>query len=207
MKRKIPCLCDNAFTVDIPEEINLDDQGQYLEEILDGTFMTFTCSSCGKKHKPEFPLAVLWPSRDVRLEVLPEPERMSFYRRKKEPEKGDKTETVIGYPEMAERLAILRDGLEPSSVEALKYYLHVKAEESYPNGDINIWYQQKNDEALEFHIHGIEGDSVAVTRVPLSVYEKTLADFRSRPKGELFSSLRFRSYLSIRNMLLPEGIK
>ncbi|GHV17681.1 hypothetical protein FACS189493_5720 [Spirochaetia bacterium] len=199
MKRKIPCLCDNTFTVEVPEEIDLD-AGTYLAEIMDGTFMNYTCTSCGKKHKPEFPLTVVWPSRNLRFEVLPELERMTFYRRKRDKEKGP-LETIIGYPEMADRLTVIRDGLEPAAVEALKYYLYLKAEETYPDEEISIWYQGKTDTALEFHLHGIKKDSVAVTQVPRDVYEKTLEDYQGHPKSELFASLRFQTYLSVQNMM------
>jgi hypothetical protein len=92
MKRKIPCLCDNAFFVEVPDEIDLDRWGEYLDEIMDGSFMNYDCPSCGKKHKPEFPLTVLWPGRNLRLEVLPELDRGEYYRRRKDPEN---TETVI----------------------------------------------------------------------------------------------------------------
>jgi hypothetical protein len=207
MKRRIPCLCENSFSVEVPEEINLDERPQYIDEILDGTFMNFICGSCGKKHKPEFPMIVRWPSRDLVMEVLPEENRISFYRQKTKKQKGDKTGTVIGYPELADRIAVLRDNFEPIAVEALKYYLQLKAEETYPDQEISVWYQQKTGEALEFHLHGLEQDSVAVMKIPLPVYDKILADYTSHPKGELFASLRFRSYLSIRNTTLPEGIK
>ncbi|MCL2472766.1 MAG: CpXC domain-containing protein, partial [Treponema sp.] len=68
MKQKIPCFCDNNFEVEVPEEINLDSDPKYLEEILDGTFMNFICPSCGKKHKPEFKLSILWPSKELHFE-------------------------------------------------------------------------------------------------------------------------------------------
>ncbi|GHV81950.1 hypothetical protein AGMMS49991_05080 [Spirochaetia bacterium] len=209
MKRKIPCLCENTFTVEAPEEIDLDAECRYLDEILSGAFMNFTCTSCGKKHKPEFPITVLWPSRDLRFEVLPELERMSFYHEKKERDRNVKTETLIGYPELADRLQVIRDGLEPAAVEALKYYLLLKAEETYPDEDITIWYHsgpQENAGTLEFHLQGLKENSVAVTRVPFTVYEKTLADYQKHPRGELFSSLRFRTYLSVQNMMSAKGV-
>ncbi|GHV86550.1 hypothetical protein AGMMS50230_21580 [Spirochaetia bacterium] len=235
MKRKIPCLCENTFTVEIPEEIDLDAENRYLAEIVSGAFMNFTCTSCGKKHKPEFPITVLWPSRDLRLEVLPELERMSFYHEKKEKDRNMKTGTVIGYPELADRLRVIRDGLEPAAVEALKYYLLLKAEETCPDEEISIWYHRtigpltrgpltedpstrgpstegpltkapsKDAGALEFHLQGLKENSVAVTKVPLEVYEKTLADYKKHPKSELFAALRFRTYLSVQNMMTPKG--
>jgi hypothetical protein len=216
MKRKIPCLCENTFTVDVPEEIDLDKDGRFLDEIENGSFMNFTCSSCGKLHKPEFPLAVLWSSKNAQFEVIPEPERMGFYHQKKE--KGDKTEVVIGYIELADRLAVIRDGLEPLVIESLKYYLYLKAEETNPENEINIWYHGKiagaenvaldtANAALEFHIHGLKENNMAVTRLPFSLYEKTAADYKRQPKGELFISLRHKNYLSVRNMMLPGNLK
>jgi hypothetical protein len=197
MKRKIPCFCDNTFSVEVPEEIDLDLRPEYIDEIMDGTFMNFTCSSCGKKHKPEFPITFLWPSRHVRIEALPELDRGEFYRRKQTKEN---TETVIGYPELADRIAVYRDGFEPAVIEALKYYLLLKAEDTYPEEEINVWYQNRGPQWLELHLHGLKENEMAVTQVPLALYEKTLKDFQAHPRSELFTSLRFRSYLSVQNM-------
>jgi hypothetical protein len=172
--------------------------------------MNFSCTRCGKKHKPEFPLSVLWPSKKIRFEVFPEMERGEFYRRKKTPaeKKPNVLETVIGYPELADRLAVIRDGLEPAAVEAIKYYLHLKAEEQYPDDEMDIWYcGSEADVSLEFHIHGIRKDEVAVMNVPFSLYQKTFDDFRKHPKSELFSALRVRSYLSIKNTMRHEALK
>ena len=208
MKRKITCFCENAFDAEVPEEIDLD-SGDYFDEIQKGTFMNYTCPSCGKKHKPEYPLSILWPSKKLRFEVLPELERNSFYRKKKQPaDKGPYTlETLIGFPEMADRLSVIHDGLEPAAVEAIKYFLHLKAEEQYPDDEIEIWYYSSSADALEFHIHGIRAEEVAVMRVPLSLYQKNLNEYKTNPKSELFSALRIRSYLSVKNMMIPEVFK
>ena len=217
MKRKIPCFCDNSFEAEIPEEIDLDSNSTYLDEIQNGTFLNFTCPSCSKKHKPEFPLSVLWPSKKLRFEVFPELERGEFYRRKKAPaEKGPhKLETIIGYPELADRLAVIRDGFEPVAIEAIKYILHLKAEEQYPDDEIEIWYygsdgtngSKGTDGSLEFHIHGIRKEEVAVTKIPFALYQKTLEDYKNHPKNELFEALRVRSYLSVKNTMRPEALK
>jgi hypothetical protein len=209
MERKIPCFCDNSFTVEVPEEIDLDLNPGYMDEIRNGSFMGFLCPSCGKKHKPEFPLTVLWTSKNVSFEVFPELDRGEFYRQKKEvPNKGPlKKETIIGYPELADRLAVISDDLEPAVVEAIKYYLHIKAEENYPDDEMEIWYAASSPDSIEFHIHGIRQYEVAIVKVPRSTYEKTLKDFLKNPKTELFSSLRVRSYLSVKNTMRPEELK
>jgi hypothetical protein len=204
MKHTIPCFCDNTFSVEVPDEIDLDTQDEYINKIMDGSFMNFFCTNCGKKHKPEFPITILWPSRNLRLEVIPELDRGGFYRRKKDQEQK---ETVIGYPELSDRIAVYRDQLEPAVIEGLKYYLLLKAEETNPDGEISIWYQDKGPDSLEFHIHGLKTDEIAVTHLPLDLYEKTYRDYKTNPRGELFSSLRWRSYLSLQNIMRPEELK
>jgi len=209
MKRKIPCLCDNSFEVDVPEEIDLDNNKEYLTEIQNGKFFNFACGSCGKNHKPEFPLMILWPSKHLTFEVLPELDRGEFYRRKKPATEKSPypTETIIGYPEMADRLAVIRDGFDPVPVEAIKYFLQLKAEEQYPDEEPDIWYFASNKEKLEFHIHGIKDNEVAVMNVPFSLYEKTYDDYKANPKKEIFTILRVGSYLSVKNTMRHEALK
>ena len=204
MIRKISCICDNAFSAEVPERIDLDAEPQILREILEGSFMNFTCASCGKLHKPEFPITILWPGKNLILEVLPETERTAFYRRK--PDKGQRGETLIGYPEMAERLLVVQDDLEAPAVEALKYYLILKAQENNPEGEIRVWYRGKDRDSLEFHIQGIREDSIAVMKIPGELYEKTLRDYKRNPKAELYLSLRFSNYCSIMNMMRPGAL-
>ena len=219
MTQKIPCFCDNSFAVEVPSEIDLDSSPGYINEILDGSFLNFTCPGCGKKHKPEFPIKILWPSKKIWFDVCVETDRGEFYRQKKEaPKRGllkkdpsDLTkETIIGYPELAERILVYRDSLEPMVIETIKYFLYLKAEENYTNEEIIVWYSgfaQGPAKSLEFHIHGIKEGEVAVMKVPFSLYEKNLEDFRKHPKAEIFASLRVRSYLSVKNMMRPRGLK
>ena len=105
------------------------------------------------------------------------------------------------------RLSIIQDAYDPNAVEAIKYFLHLKAEEQYPDDELDIWYYASDGQTLEFHIHGLREQEVAVMKVPLSLYEKNLDDFNNDPKSELFSALRVRSYLSVKNTMRPEALK
>jgi hypothetical protein len=105
---------------------------------------------------------------------------------------------------MADRIAVIKDGLEPAAVEALKYYLLLKAEETYPDMEINAWYSGRNSDAILFHLDGIKEGEMAEMKVPLSVYDKTCGEYRKHPKDEIFASLRRSSYLSVQNMLRLE---
>jgi hypothetical protein len=204
MKRNISCPCGRTFSVEAPEEIDLDQNPEFLKKINDGTFMTFTCPGCGKINKPEYPVMFIWKSKNLNMEVLPELDRGEFYRRKK----GTFSfETIIGYPEMADRIAVLSDNLEPAVIETLKYYLLLKAEEIYPDRDINAWYNGKGPSGIVFHLDGIKAGEVAEMKVPQATYDKTFEDYRKNPKDEIFASLRSRSYLSVQNMLRPDVLK
>jgi len=205
MKRNINCLCGKFFSIETNEEIDLDQDPEQIEKIFNGAFMAFLCPACGKKHKPEYRIVILWKSKNLKLEVLPELDRGEFYLRKKE--KKSSTETVIGYLEMAERISVIADGLEPVAVETLKYYLLAKAEENYPSRDIGAWYHEKEDSFLVFHLDGIKDGELAVIKVPLDIYEKTCEDYRKKPKSEIFTSLRWRSYMSVQNILRADELK
>jgi len=204
MKHNINCPCGNNFQIAYEEEIDIDENTECLEKILNGTFMNYTCPLCKKKHKPEFRIMIIWKSKNIKLEVLPEMDRGEFYRRKKE---NLPYETIISFPEMSERLSVIKDSLEPIVIEALKSYLLAKAEEDYPDRDINVWYYNNGPAGIEFHIDGIRANEVAVVRIPRELYDKTTADYKKNPKAEPFNSLQVRSYISVQNMLRSDALK
>jgi len=204
MKINIKCLCGANFRFIYDEEIDIDQKPEYLSDISNGTFMSAGCPVCGKIHKPEFRIIINWKSKNFKLEVIPELERVSFYNNKKDKQLY---ETVIGFPEMADRLAVIKDNLEPVVIEVLKSFLLVKAAENYPDKDVNVRYHGKGPLGIEFHLDGIRQDETAVMRIPNELYEKTLIDWQKRPKNEMYISLRVRSYLSVRNAFKPDVLK
>jgi len=203
MKQNINCPCGNNLTIEYEESINLDSNPEALDAILTGSFMSYDCPSCDKRHKPEYKIMIIWDSKKLKLEVLPEFDRGEFYRKKE----NVSHETVIGFPEMSDRLAVIKDDIDPVIIEALKSFLYAKAEESYPDKDVNVWYYCKGAEGIEFHIDGIRNDEIAVMRVPLELYEKTKNDYHKQPKSDVFAPLRVRSYLSVQNILRHELLK
>lgn len=198
--RSITCPCTHVFEADVPEIVDLDADPTQLSALADGTFLAITCPNCGYESKPEFALTVVWPSHKAELKVLPEIDRGEFYR---EPPKED-TQVVIGYPELADRIAVIASGLDLVAVEALKYFLLLKAEEAVPDAEVGAWFSARTGDVVEFHLHGLREGEVAISRVPFALYERTLADSRANPKAEPFASLRFGPYLSVQNILRPE---
>ncbi|MCL2800263.1 MAG: hypothetical protein FWD28_00710 [Treponema sp.] len=204
MKKNINCLCGTNLQIEYEETIDLDTDNESLDKIFNGTFLSQKCSFCGKMHKPEFKITIVWKSKDLKMEVYPELDRGEFYKNKKE---NPSIESIIGYPEMADRLAVIKDDLEPVVIETLKSFLLGKAAEAYPDNEINAWYHCKGANGIEFHLDGIRPDEVAVMRIPMEMYENTLEDYKKRPKNETYASLRVRSYLSVQNLLRPDALK
>lgn len=197
--RTIVCSCNATFTADLPESIDLDENPAFLQELQTGNFMSVVCPTCGRKLKPEIPLIVQWPSKGLRLRVIPELDLMD-----EESAGGETFSVVVGYPELAERVAVVAAGLEPMAVEALKYYLLLKASEADPNAETSAWFYSLGPETIDFHVHGLRSGEVAVSRVPRSLYERTLAESKSRPDEEPFSSLKKGNRVSVRNLLTIE---
>jgi hypothetical protein len=204
MNRNIDCPCGKNFTIEAAVEFDLDADPDTIKQICDGTFMSFNCPLCGKKHKPEYPVTLLWKSKNYRFEVLTELKRAEFYRKKRKPKD---METLIGYREMADRISVINDGLEPLIIETLKFYSLAKAEETYPDLNISAWYQSSDSQFINFYLDGIKAGEVAIMNIPRVIYEKTSIDIEKHPKGEVYTSLRCRSYLSVQNVFKPDALK
>ncbi|MCL2184897.1 MAG: CpXC domain-containing protein [Treponema sp.] len=214
MKKNINCPCGNNISFEFTEEIDLDNHPLTLDSIFDGTFLSFNCPVCKKLHKPEYKVTLFWKSKNYNFIVIPELERGDFYLNKKNnPNSKNKSEdvlsfeTLIGYPEMADRLTVIKDGLEPIVIETLKSYLLAKAMENYPKHNINAWYYCSSSDGIEFHLDGIMQNQVAVMKIPMDVYKNTLNVFKKQPKKAIFVSLRVSNYLSVQNILRPDVLK
>ncbi|OHE59315.1 MAG: hypothetical protein A2Y36_11290 [Treponema sp. GWA1_62_8] len=200
--KSIVCPCENVFEAELPDVVDLDADEARFRSLSEGTFMSARCPACGMIVKTEFPVRVLWTSKNLAFKVVPEAERTDFLRGSGNGVKSE--EVLIGYPELAERVSVIAAGLEPVAVEALKYYLLVKAEESAPDAEASVWFFCIAGDSMEFHLFGLRPSEVAVSRIPLKVYEKTLADYRAHPESEPFRSLRVGPYLSVQNLLRAE---
>ena len=204
MEKIIKCLCGNNVQINYEEEVDLDKDPQILESILKGTFMSYTCTACKKLHKPEFKIVIIWNSKFLQMQVIPELDRGEFYLNKKD---ITSIETIIGFPEMADRIAVIKDGLEPVVIETIKSLILAKSEDDYPDNDINVWYYCSGPSGIEFHLEGIREDEVAVMIIPHNLYINTLEDFKKHPKSSKYTTLRIRSYLSVQNLLRPDVLK
>lgn len=197
--RKITCNCEQTFTADLSEEADLDRTPETLNEIIDGSFLTCTCPACGSLLHTDLETRVLWPSRSMKLLMVPELSRLSVLSSRHEVPEG--FDLVVGYAELADRVTVYRDQLDPLTVETLKFHLVQKALESSPETNTVVSFEGLDSEGnLNFHLHGLRNDEVAVMKVPSKLYESVRAAVTSKPQEEPQSLLRNGAYLSVQNL-------
>jgi hypothetical protein len=190
--------------VDLPETVNIDENSEIIADIANGSFLTCICPTCNAELHTDLRTRLDWPSKKRTIELIPEIDRLSFL-------SGaiavpGATDIVIGYPELADRIAVLASDLNPLVIEAVKYHLAVKARDTNPDVKPVILFEKKNDAGdLEFHIHGLKKDEVAITIIPRRIYDAIEKDAKDSPEAELFVSLANGAYVSVQNILIEDS--
>jgi hypothetical protein len=200
--KSITCLCENTFDVDIPDEIDLDSDTAQLGKIRSGGFLSFSCPACGKTLRPEFPIKVKFPSRRLAFFMIPEDERMTFYRGKYDVPEG--YECVIGFPELLDRVRAVADGFDHRAIEIMKYIYLCKAEESDAKAQPSVFYHGLESDSLSFHIHGLKEGNVAVVKAPRQLYDMTLKDLPAKSTQEPFDAILKPPYVSVNRLDMEE---
>ena len=203
--KQITCLCEQVFSVDFPDIINLTEKPEIIKEIQEGIFLSCICPVCNTEINTEFPVKFEWPSKNVIILFYPEVDRISWFRTKDKQKVNKNEQVVIGYPELADRISVLHENLNPLTIEVIKYYLLEKAYESSSGKKIAIYFEQiKKQNNLEFRIHGLREEEVAVSLVPKSLYNTIHQSISTDPKNELFESLVNGPYISVQNILFED---
>lgn len=194
--RSITCPCEAVFDVDLPESVDLDAAPETLTHIMDGTFLSARCPQCGNLVKPDWAVRVISASRGLDIQVVPELDRLAFYRGAVPTPKG--AEAVIGYRELVERIRTNEDGLDPKAVEVIKYFLLARAEQENPEADMVIEYAGLQADQLIFKVWGLKEGEAGVLHVPEAMYKKTLEELPRRKAEEPFSRMFAGAYKSLR---------
>lgn len=199
--RKLTCHCEHEFSADIPESVNLDEHPEVVGKIASGSFLTCTCPSCNSILHLDIRTRVEWPSKNAVVVLVPEIERLSLESGQTEREGNESF--VVGYAELADRIAVLDAGLDPLAVEFLKYRLLEKSREANPDLMPLLYFERLTDNKdLEFHIHGIRDGEVAVTSVPNRVYSMIRDEIATNPDRDDCLALVNGGYISVRNILV-----
>jgi len=203
--KKITCLCENEFAVDIPELVDLAEQPETLNSILVGDFMSIECPKCGKILKPEFPFRLIDKQKGLDMFFIPELDRIPYLMGKIDYNTGSPGRVVIGYLELVEKLTIFIDDMDDRVIESIKYYLVQKAVQTADNEeDILIYYKSKKDDILTFHISGLKKDEIAVSKMNMDMYNKIVAEIDSKSTSEPFCNFLTPPYVSINRIYIEK---
>lgn len=204
MKKELICFCESKVELDVSEQIDLSAQPDVRKEILEGRFMTVRCETCGKLLKPEFPVLIrkVDPERDVFF--VPELDRTAYLRNKLSYTLPETDRVVIGYEELVEKLRLADANLDDRIVEMIKYYLYNKAIEAVESEqEIRIFFNNREQDTLIFHVHGLKEGEVGVLSVPGATVGKMSAQLAVKMKEEPFCRFLSGVYISL-NRLFTE---
>lgn len=196
------CYCEKEVDLGIDDTVNLDDFPTYYEAMKENRFLVLTCPHCGATIKPEVTVRVVSKNKNMDYYVIPELERLTYYRGKVKAPAG--SEVLIGYPELFERVRIIDAGINHESVEVIKYYLQCKAEESDPEGDITIYFKKKDDNGLIFNAFGFSSGDAAQIPVPLTTYHKIAETIEQTKRQEPFSNIFSGNYHSLKKLAFED---
>jgi hypothetical protein len=208
-RRRIACFCENVFEADLPAVVDLAARPEAADEVLRGEFMAVTCPACGKRLTPEFPCRFTGvpagPLGMLDIEFVPEAERVAYLGGRLGRDLAKPDRVVIGVPELAEKLAIFRAGLDDRAVEMLKFLL---ASRPRRNGEpapetareVIATFRGIEEGKLVFHVAGLREGEVAVARLERAVYDRLIRDLAARLAEEPFRAFCEPPYVSLRRV-------
>lgn len=213
---KITCYCDTEIETEIEDVFDISREPSIIDEIVDGRFLNFTCPNCGKILKPELTIRFKDEGRFFDLYFIPEAERNSFLagtfaevprpndcsgtlaEPDTEPSAGGYT-VVIGYPELAERMLLLRLNLDPGVMEIIKYFYLRKIQSP---GNIKIYFDHSDDDKLYFHIHGLKQDEIGVAGIPQTFYDRIVRELSASEIKPEYAEIIAAPYISVNKIVL-----
>jgi hypothetical protein len=206
MKKKIACFCEAEFEAEIPDSVDCQKNPETLKSITDGNFLSIQCPECGKVLKPEFPFTLENIAEGFSLFFIPELDRVAYLMGNLEYTVGKPTRVVIGYPELVEKIIIIKEHLDDRVIEAIKFYMLQKAMKttSDEEQEITIYFKEKKSRSLIFHIEGMKEDEIAVSQIKQDMYDKIEADIENKIKEEPFSTFLIPPYVSLKRVYMEK---
>lgn len=199
MKVQVPCSCYAAVPFEYDEVVDLEQNPEAANSIMSGSFMTVTCPKCGKLLHQEFPFALKHAGKKIDIFFLPERMRDDYLMGKSKYIHKKVDRIAIGFPELAEKLKIINEGLDDVVVEAAKYYLVSKLEaDNESEVEIRAFFEYLDEQGnLVFSIQGVKENEVGMFALPKSFYEVTKVKVLAYKKAEPFCLFLTPPYISI----------
>jgi len=199
MKVMMPCHCGHRINYEYDDEVEVTPE--VYSDIIHGNFMSVICEKCGITLKPEYSVMFTYPSKQMKICLVPELERDSFLRGKSNLNYKKTDRFVIGFMELAEKLKILEAGFDDIFVEAVKYYILSKIEnDNNIENEILIFFNEFKDNNLVFYIHGLKEKEVGILNINKEFYDMTYEKLKDSLNEEPFKKFLVPPYVSILNI-------
>ncbi|MBN1696273.1 MAG: CpXC domain-containing protein [Spirochaetales bacterium] len=206
MKKTITCFCESEFEAELPDRVDCKKHPETVDSIIDGSFLNIRCPECGKVLKPEVPFLLEHVGGDFSVYFIPELDRVAYFLGNLEYTIGAPARVVIGYPELVEKLLIMKAGLDDRVIEAIKFYLLQKATDTSKDEDrdIAISFREQKPGALVFHIEGMKEDTIGVSEIKQEMYDKIKTDIDGKVKEEPFNTFLVPPYVSLNRVYMEK---
>ncbi len=179
------CLCGEQIIHTFPDHFLLDGPEGILGKLLKGELFYLTCPACGLVHKLEERAIISTVNGDFCVLFLPEEYREQVLAGTYTFEEKVNRLTV-GYPELAEKVLLWREGLDDQVIEYLKFGFLLKMHKN-----VSLIFKEINQGRLEFFVEGFDPGKVAVTSIPVELYQNQL-----KKKAEFLSDPRLKQFLN-----------
>lgn len=190
--KMIPCYCNKEVEFDFPDEIDLAARPEIIDTIIDGTFMSVQCPYCGKILKPEEPVRLYDSKGTLDLQLVPELQRNALLTGRY---KVTSARVAVGFPELAEKVALYMAGLDEGAIEILK----LPGMNRDTDKDISIYFNSLEEDNLVFHIHGLEPGRIGVTRISRDLYDRTLESL-GKKSDPVYRDILTPPYISVKKI-------
>ncbi len=193
----IPCHCGNTIETEVDEVIELESKPEIYSDIIEGKFLSFECPKCGNEVKTEARVRLTDKKQGIDIDFIPESDRMMFLSGKITTKAK---RVVIGYNELVEKITCFGAKLDDRAIEIIKFNMLEKAESDL----IRIFFNNKDNEELIFHIHGLKPEQIGISRLPMAVYAKIIQQLDELLKNDDIKLFTKGPYVSVEQIYLED---
>lgn len=153
-----------------------------------------------KTPDPEFPCQFS-VAEDKDVYLVPEMDRVAFLRGKLSYEIGEPWRVAVGFPELTEKLRLLRDAWDDRVIEIMKYYLITgTSDDAVAEAELTAFYHHREGDRFVFHIKGLKKGEIAVAPLTRALYQRIEANLEQRLKNDPFREFCAPPYVCVRRL-------
>jgi hypothetical protein len=223
-ERKLTCPhCQHQTTQRVAMSLDADHGAAQVQQIMDGTFQRFTCTSCSKVYRADGPLMYLDFDEKRWVGVFPEPDEARWWKMEREPVRafelnilenappmvrewapGFEIRAVFGLENLREKLVAWGAKLDDRVLEAYKLSL-LRSMGPYPLGPAARPRLRgvRDDGTLEFEVRFPEGQPMRLAKVAIERRELERVASNREEWAEVIEAVSSGPYVDLGRLFIP----